>query len=849
MTVMKILSVEIENFKPFREIILPDRDTFGNGLFLICGKNSMGKSSLIEATLWGLFGEQLFDARKRSLLLKIGQNECKVQITFELGESVFLVIRKLNIRKSGNPTNKTQSFVSDATLLRKGKDGFSIIVSDPRKVNAEIERMLGVTSDIIEKTVYVRQKDVDKLSKADSVELRSLISTFFDLDEFDRIKDNLQNKSSSLQESISGLKESIGAMNIWKKDLDDKEHEMRICRGKIASREQELSDRVQELSNIPSEDVLIRISDVENKIDNAQRDLVIINTRIDDITRLIETRDSRLDKLRASIYDITAKKNKTLKELNKLPSKEVLQKVSKLEVQIFNTEDVIRSTITQSNHQFEFDSEKPESILERHELAMKDKESVELKICSLNKNIEKLREQLSYNEAISNLKENSIIHVERNDNCPVCNKPVEDKNRLISSIRKEVERTSLNTGSTNLELADKMNNLYELELLATYNNKLESALNSLLPSSHNLIQYRKELLSILLPFSSKSIQEFLRFFSFNSVNEMISARIILESKLPDYDRQISSLEVEVNNEIDQYALYDTQLSEEENKKDQTSNSLKSLEQELSQIYRDMSIESIDQLTRKNNSESIEKLITKRKVLEHSILDLREDVIQPLKELFSDLETEIFNRKAVISQLEAKESEISQKENEIRHIKYLRGEIDGFISHYVVEGKLVEILKKATNFYLVPFTDSRYTIDKIYSVTKRVKDRESHGLEISLFDSRDNHIKSREQLSGGDETALGLALRIAISKLMGRIRPFRDSERQLPLLNLIIMDEPMASLDSSRRSAIINKLREDKSFRQIFLISHTDNFLGECNSIFLDEAVAGQRRLTYSPLEA
>lgn len=847
---MKILSVEIENFKPFREIILPDCDTFGDGLFLICGKNSMGKSSLIEATLWGLFGEQLFDARKRSLLLKIGQNECRVQITFELGESIFLVIRKLNIRKSGNPTNKTQSFVSDATLLRKGKDGFSIIVSDPRKVNAEIERMLGMTSDIIEKTVYVRQKEVDRLSRADSVELRSMIATFFDLDEFDRIKDNLQDQSSSLQYSISSLRESVGAMNIRKKDLDEKEHEMRICRSKIASREQELSDRIRELSNIPSEDVLTRIRDVENKIDDAQRDLVTINTRIDDMAKLIETRDSRLDRLRTSIYELTTKKNKTQKELNKLPSKEILQKVSKLEVQIFNTEDVIRNAITQSDHEFGFDPiEKPESILERHDLAKKDKEAVESTIHSLSKNIEKLRERLSYNEAISNLKVNSIIHVERNDNCPVCNKPVEDKNRLILSIRNEVERTSLNADSINLELAEKMNNHYELELLATHNNKLESGLNSLLPSSHNLIQYRKELLSILLPFSSKSIQEFLRFFSFSSVNEMISARTILESNLPDYDRQVSSLEAEVSDEIEQYARYEIQLSEEENKKDQTSNNLKNLEHELSQIYRDLSMESIDQLTRKNNSESIEKLITKRKVLEHSILDLREYVIQPLKELFSNLEMDISNRKAVISQLEAKESEISQKENEIRHVKYLRGEIDGFISHYVVEGKLVEILKKATNFYLVPFTDSRYTIDKIYSITKRVKDRESHGLEISLFDARDNHIKSREQLSGGDETALGLALRIAISKLMGRIRPFRDSERQLPLLNLIIMDEPMASLDASRRSAIVNKLRQDKSFRQIFLISHTDNFFGECNSIFLDEAIAGQRRLTYRPLEA
>jgi ABC-type bacteriocin/lantibiotic exporter with double-glycine peptidase domain len=84
--------------------------------------------------------------------------------------------------------------------------------------------------------------------------------------------------------------------------------------------------------------------------------------------------------------------------------------------------------------------------------------------------------------------------------------------------------------------------------------------------------------------------------------------------------------------------------------------------------------------------------------------------------------------------------------------------------------------------------------------------------------------------------------------MGRIRPFRDSERQLPLLNLIIMDEPMASLDSSRRLAILNNLKQDKSFKQVFLISHTDNITGECNSILLDEAIAGQRRLTYKPLQ-
>ena len=846
---MKILSIEIENFKPFREIVLPGRDTFGDGLFLICGKNSMGKSSLIEAILWGLFGEELFDARKRSLLLKIGQNECRVHITFELGESIFLVVRRLNIKKSNNSTNKP-SFVSNAALLKKDKDGFSLIVSDPRKVNAEIERMLGMTSDIIEKTVYVRQKEVDRLATADSVELRSLIATFFDLDEFDRIKDNLQDKSSSLQGTISNLKESVAMLNIRKKDLNEKQHEIRVCRNNIVSKEQEVNDKIMELSNIPSEDFLTRIGNIENGICDAQRILVTTNTRIDDLTRLIETRDSRIAKLRASINELNIKKSRTQKELNKLPSKDVLQRLSKLEVQILNTEEAIRDTITHSGQNLGFDPfEKPESIHERYEIARREAEAAKSTMNILSEKIEKLKERMSYNEALSSLKINSINHIERNDNCPVCNKTVEDKNSLISFIRNEVNDISLTDGTINRQLAEEMNSRYELESTITRNNKLEAVLNTLLSLTHNLIQHRKELLSILLPFSSKSIQGFLEFFNFNSINEMISARAVLESNLPDYDRQTKVLAAEIINVTKQYTQYENQLLEEEIKKNQTSNNLKNLEHELKKICNYLAIESIHQLLRNNNCESLEKLITKRKVLEYSILDLREDVIQPLKELYSNLEKDISDRMTLIIELESKELELHKKENEIRHIKYLRGEIDGFISHYVVEGKLVEILKSATNFYLIPFTDWRYTIDKIYSITKRVKDRESHGLEISLFDARDNYIKSREQLSGGDETALGLALRMAISKLMGRIRPFKDSERQLPILNSIIMDEPMASLDASRRLAIINKLRQDKSFRQIFLISHTDNIFGECNSIFLDEAIAGQRRLTYKPLES
>jgi DNA repair exonuclease SbcCD ATPase subunit len=118
----------------------------------------------------------------------------------------------------------------------------------------------------------------------------------------------------------------------------------------------------------------------------------------------------------------------------------------------------------------------------------------------------------------------------------------------------------------------------------------------------------------------------------------------------------------------------------------------------------------------------------------------------------------------------------------------------------------------------------------------------------LMDRLDNILKTKEQMSGGDSTALGLALRIAISKLMARIRPFKDAERRLPLINSIIMDEPLASLDTSRRYTLMNMLTQDKSFNQIFLITHTEAEFGDCHSIVINEDGNGRRRINYRPIE-
>jgi DNA repair exonuclease SbcCD ATPase subunit len=231
------------------------------------------------------------------------------------------------------------------------------------------------------------------------------------------------------------------------------------------------------------------------------------------------------------------------------------------------------------------------------------------------------------------------------------------------------------------------------------------------------------------------------------------------------------------------------------------------------------------------------------------LDAKRRFLDILIRQASLLKDDIKNRESNVKKLLQKARILSEKENELRHVKYLRGEIDGFISNYVVEGKMVGVLRHATNDYMAQLTEGRYAIDKISSTIRRVKGgMESHGLEITLMDSKDNVIKNKDQLSGGDETALGLALRIAISKLMARIKPFKNSERKPPIINSIIMDEPMASLDSSRRKILVSMLTQARSFKQIFLVTHTETEFGDYHSIILKGDENGNRQVVYTPVK-
>jgi exonuclease SbcC len=77
-------------------------------------------------------------------------------------------------------------------------------------------------------------------------------------------------------------------------------------------------------------------------------------------------------------------------------------------------------------------------------------------------------------------------------------------------------------------------------------------------------------------------------------------------------------------------------------------------------------------------------------------------------------------------------------------------------------------------------------------------------------STEGRDRTFQQLSGGEQMAAGLAVRLALL-------------REVSTIDVAFFDEPTANLDGARRANLAQQILNIKGFSQLFVISHDDTF--------------------------
>src|SRR6266851_4779528 len=87
--------LELTNFLAYRNPA--PLDFTGIHVAVLCGENGAGKSSLLDAITWALWGRSR--AKTDTELVHQGQTEMRVEFTFSLGDQVYRVIRARRVGK------------------------------------------------------------------------------------------------------------------------------------------------------------------------------------------------------------------------------------------------------------------------------------------------------------------------------------------------------------------------------------------------------------------------------------------------------------------------------------------------------------------------------------------------------------------------------------------------------------------------------------------------------------------------------------------------------------------------------------------------------------------------------
>lgn len=172
---MKPVRLKVSGFTAFRE---PTEVEFeGRRLFVITGPTGAGKSSLLDAMMWALYGQVPRVGKSIKELISQGAREASVLLEFTVRGQRYQVSRRQRI--TDNATNTT------VRLERMVKDQWVPEADRVTEVAARIQAILGMDYTTFTRSIVLPQGEFDLFLRGDKKERRNILGQLMRLEKYE----------------------------------------------------------------------------------------------------------------------------------------------------------------------------------------------------------------------------------------------------------------------------------------------------------------------------------------------------------------------------------------------------------------------------------------------------------------------------------------------------------------------------------------------------------------------------------------------------------------------------------------------------------------------------------------
>ena len=239
------LKLTVKNFLSYRDSA-PVLDLEGVHVACLCGDNGHGKSALLDAITWALWGQAR--APTQAELVYQGESEMRVDLEFQARDGRYRVARRF-----ARPARGRQG-TTFLELFHATADGFQPVTGNSvRETEAKIHSLLRMDYNTFVNSAFILQGRADMFTTSTPSKRKELLGEVLNLSWYERLAERARGLARERDASVLLLEVEIG--NIDQELSHKEEYEARLdtIDGELGALEAEVKGREARLEDLQGE--------------------------------------------------------------------------------------------------------------------------------------------------------------------------------------------------------------------------------------------------------------------------------------------------------------------------------------------------------------------------------------------------------------------------------------------------------------------------------------------------------------------------------------------------------------------------------------------------------------------